>query len=177
MLAGLTSYVVEQFTRCLSTSLLLAIPGRKQSCKPFGRHLSFKWANPPGCDLLLPHKCVFKVFSFLAPLSQRLIGELIGWQGWCCLLSVVKISNDLWAYWSQISYGASMGLGNGSLFAGSPPGPMTNMATMSIYGKIPSNLLLRNQWTDFNETWYVVLGTQGRYSLFKWWSWDDPDLF
>ena len=60
-----------------------------------------------------------------------------------------------------------MGLGNGSLFAGSPPGPMTNMATMSIYGKIPSNLLLRKQWTDFNETWYVVLGTQGRYSLFK----------
>ena len=33
------------------------------------------------------------------------------------------------------------------------PGHMTKMAAMPIYGENPSkNLLLQNQWTDFNKT-------------------------
>ena len=55
--------------------------------------VSLKWANPSWCGLLLPHKYAFKIFSFLAPLSQRLIGELIGWQCWWCLLSVCCLSS------------------------------------------------------------------------------------
>ena len=35
------------------------------------------------------------------------------------------------------------------------PGHMTKMAGMPIYG----NLLLRNHWTDFNETWHEASGT------------------
>ena len=29
------------------------------------------------------------------------------------------------------------------------------------------NLLLWNRWTDFNETWYVALGTLAHHSLYK----------
>ena len=32
---------------------------------------------------------------------------------------------------------------------------MTKMAAMSIYGKNPKNLLLRNQKADYLETWYA----------------------
>ena len=38
---------------------------------------------------------------------------------------------------------------------------MTKMAAMPIYGKKPfKNLLLRNQGTDFKETWHEVWMTQ-----------------
>ena len=33
---------------------------------------------------------------------------------------------------------------------------------MPIYGKNPSKS--RNQWTDFNETWYVASGTPAHHS-------------
>ena len=46
-------------------------------------------------------------------------------------------------------------------------GHMTKMATMSIYGKILQNLLLRNQQADFHETWYVASRTPDHHSLFK----------
>ena len=49
---------------------------------------------------------------------------------------------------------------------------MTKMAAMSIYSK---NLLLRNRWTDFHETWYVASGTPAHHSLYKLWSWVDLD--
>ena len=57
---------------------------------------------------------------------------------------------------------------------GHDAGHMTKIAaTKPIYAKTPSkNLLLRNQWTDFNETWYVASGTPVHYNLFK----DDPGL-
>ena len=45
-------------------------------------------------------------------------------------------------------------------------GHMTKMAALSIYGKTLQNLL-QNQWNDFDETWYVALGTPGHHSLFK----------
>ena len=55
---------------------------------------------------------------------------------------------------------------------------MTKMAAMPIYGKNPlKNLLSRNQWNDFNETWYVASGTQAHHYLFKLWPRVDLDLF
>ena len=55
---------------------------------------------------------------------------------------------------------------------------MTKMAAMHIYGKTPLNLL-RYQWTDFHETWYmyVAFGTTAHHNLFKLWPWADHDLF
>ena len=48
------------------------------------------------------------------------------------------------------------------------PGHMTKMASMPIYGKkLFKNLLLWNRWADFQETWYVALGTQAHHNLFK----------
>ena len=32
--------------------------------------------------------------------------------------------------------------------------------------------LLRNQWADYHETWYVALGTQANHTLFKSWRLD-----
>ena len=53
---------------------------------------------------------------------------------------------------------------------------MTKMATTPIYGKNPSKNLLRNRWTDFNETWYVASRTPAHHSLLKWWPWVDLQL-
>ena len=39
-------------------------------------------------------------------------------------------------------------------------GHMTKMATMPIYSEKLQNLLLRNWWTNFNETWHEALMTQ-----------------
>ena len=73
------------------------------------------------------------------------------------------------------------------------PGHMTKMATMPIYGKNPSKvvfsrttgpistklgmkhrglkpfkiLLLRNHWTDFNETWHEASGSRGLQCVYK----------
>ena len=55
---------------------------------------------------------------------------------------------------------------------------MTKMAATPIYGKNPSkNLLLRNRWADFHETWYVASGTPAHYILFKLCPRNDLDLF
>ena len=51
------------------------------------------------------------------------------------------------------------------------------MASMPIYGKMPQNLFLWKQRTDFHELWYVAQGTQAHYILFTLSPWDDHDLF
>ena len=56
-------------------------------------------------------------------------------------------------------------------------GHMTKMATMPIYGKNLKNHLLWNQKADDLESWYAALGTQVLPCLFKWWPWNDLDLF
>ena len=62
------------------------------------------------------------------------------WTDWSQIYVCVYVVNifkhllrNYWAYWSKISYGASLGWGNESLFK--CPGHMTKMATMPIYGK------------------------------------------
>ena len=48
------------------------------------------------------------------------------------------------------------------------PGHMIKMAAMPIYGKKPfKNLLLLNQWTDFNETWHEASGTEVLQCVYK----------
>ena len=54
------------------------------------------------------------------------------------------------------------------------PGQMTKMAAMPVYGK---TFLLWNQKCDDLEIWYAASCAQVLPSLFKWWPWDDLDLF
>ena len=56
-------------------------------------------------------------------------------------------------------------------------GHMTKMAAMPIYGKNLKKSSLRNQKADDLESWYAALGTQVLPNIFKWWPWDDLDLF
>ena len=80
------------------------------------------------------------------------------------------------ADWSQILCGASMGWGNESLINGLSH--MTNMANMPIYcknlKKKSSSLEPKGRWP---WSWYAALGSQVLPRLFKWWSWNDSDLF
>ena len=50
-------------------------------------------------------------------------------------------------------------------------GHMTKMAAMPIYGINPiygiKNLLLRNRWTDFEETWHEASMTQVLQFMYK----------
>ena len=71
---------------------------------------------------------IFELLSFLAHLSQRLIGELIGysWSGVRPSSSSVVVNNfkrlllqNRWADQSQILCGASLGRGKNILFAAS----------------------------------------------------------
>ena len=58
------------------------------------------------------------------------------------------------------------------------PGHMTKMAAMPIYGKnLVKNLLLRNHWTNFNQTWHEALMAQALQCVYKSWPYDDLDLF
>ena len=43
------------------------------------------------------------------------------------------------------------------------PGHMIKMAAMPIF----KNLLLLNQWTDFNETWHEASGTEVQQCVYK----------
>ena len=55
---------------------------------------------------------------------------------------------------------------------------MTKMAIMPIYGKNPLRKFLPwNQWSNFNETWYVASGTTAHHSLFKLLPLVDLDLY
>ena len=58
------------------------------------------------------------------------------------------------------------------------PGHMTKMAAMPIYGKNPlKNLLLRNRWTDFNETCLEALLAKILQCIYNSCPCDDLDLF
>ena len=48
---------------------------------------------------------------------------------------------------------------------------------MPVLGKNHKTLLLRNPWTDFNETCYVASGTLAHHSLYKSLPWVDTGLF
>ena len=117
----------------------------------------------------------------LAHLSQRLIGELIGysWSGVRPSSVVVvrrrpSVVNNFkrlllrnrWADQSQILCGASLGRGNEILFAASGSHDQDGRHA-HIWSKPFKNLLLQNRRADFHETWYVASGTPAHHSLFK----------
>ena len=66
---------------------------------------------------------------------------------------------------SQILCGASLVRGNKILLR--CLGHMTKMATTPIYDKNSSKNLLQNRRADFQETWYIAMGTPAHHSLFK----------
>ena len=53
---------------------------------------------------------------------------------------------------------------------------MSNIAAMPVYGKnIKKKLILRNQWTNCLETWYVVMGYWGPSVVYSNDDWLDLD--
>ena len=46
-------------------------------------------------------------------------------------------------------------------------GHMTKMAAMPIYGINTKKLVSRNQWFNFDKTWYEASEIQAYYILFK----------
>ena len=118
-----------------------------------------------------------KELTLLAHLSQRLIGEFIGysWSGVRPSSSFVRLSftmlkalllRNCIANQSQILCGASLGRGNNILFAASVSHDQDDHHT-HIWSKLFKNLLLQNWRADFHETWYLALGTPAHHSLFK----------
>ena len=114
----------------------------------------------------------------LAHLSQRLIGELIGypWSGVRrrpsssssirpSTISNVFSSETAWPIKAKF-YVEPQWEGGMKVYINGP-GHMTKMAAMPIYGKNLLNFFLRNRWTDFHETWYVASGTPAHHSLYK----------
>ena len=120
--------------------------------------------------------CVFYCFSFSFPLLKKSRTKLIIYpcSGVRPSSSVVRpftISN---IFFSQIARPVKAKFCVEPLWVGGTKvcsrhlGHMTKMAAMPIYGKNPSkNLLLRNQLSDFHETWCVAYRTPANNSLFK----------
>ena len=117
---------------------------------------------------------------FLAHLSRRLIGELIGylWSGVrrCCRrrrrcppFSNV-FSETAWPI--KAKFYVEPPWEGGTKVCINGLGHMTKMAATPIYGKNLKNLLLQNQKSYDLETWHVASGTQA----FKVCINDDPGL-
>ena len=129
------------------------------------------YSDPSTIDQLYCKCC------FLAHLSRRLIGELIGYS-WSGVRpsssSVVRPSftmlKDLLrnrlANQSQILCGAFLGRGNDILFAAS--GSLDQDGRHAhIWSKPFKYILLQNRRADFHKTWYEASGTPAHHSLFK----------
>ena len=114
--------------------------------------------------------------SFLAHLSQRLIGELIeySWSGVRPAsvrrpsLTISNIFFSKTAYPIKAKFYVEPPWVGGTKVCWRHLGHMTKMATTPIYGKNPSKKFLpQNLQADFHETWYVASGTPAHQSLFK----------
>ena len=119
------------------------------------------------------------LLRFLANLSQRLIRcafsipiKPASIRSSVVRPSVVVVHNikhlliqNHWASHSQILCGASMGRGNKSVFAASGSHDQDGRQA-HLWQKLFKNLL-RNQWTDFNETWFVASRTPAHYNSCK----------
>ena len=125
------------------------------------------------CLLVFFCVCVVLVYAiFLAHLSRRLNGELIGYP-WIRRPSVVRpftfsnvfSSETVWPIIAKFYVEPPWEGGTKVYING--PGHMTKMAAMPIYGKTLKNLLLQNQKSYDLETWHVASGTQALQSLYK----------
>ena len=108
---------------------------------------------------------------FLAHLSQRLIGELIGypWSGVHRhrLSTISKVFSSETAWPIKAKFYVEPPREGGTKVYINGPGHMTKMATMPIYCKTFKNLLLQNQMSYDLETWHVASVTQALQSLYK----------
>ena len=117
-----------------------------------------------------------KARVFLAHLSRRLTGELIGYP-WIRRPSSVRrrrrpftfsnifFSETAWPIKAKF-YVEPPWEGGTKVYINSP-GHMTKMATMPILAKTLKNLLLQNRRADFHEPWYVASGTPAHHNLYK----------
>ena len=113
--------------------------------------------------------------AFLAHLSRRLTGELIGYP-WVRRRrpSVVRPSTFSNIFSSETAWPIKAKFyveppwEGGTKVCINGPGHMTKMAAMPIYGKNFKNLLLQNRKSYYLETLYAALGTQALQSLYKW---------
>ena len=136
--------------------------------------------NPKGLIAYIKISLCFPSYSltsFLVHLSQRLIGELIGypWSGVRRLSSVVVVrpstisnvfsSKTAWPIKAKF-YAEPPWQGGKKIYINSP-GQMTKMAASLYIVKIFKNLLLQNQKSYDLETWHVASGTQALQSLYK----------
>ena len=115
---------------------------------------------------------LFELLPFLAHLSRRLIGELIGYS-WSGRPQCSKIFFSKTAWPIKVKFYVEPPWVGRTKVCWRHLGHMTKMAAMPIYGIKPfKNLLLQNRRADFHETWYVALGTSAHHSLFN----DDPGV-
>ena len=118
------------------------------------------------------------ILTFLAHLSRRLTGELIGYP-WIRRPSVRRrpsvvrpstISNIFsseTAWPIKAKFYVEFPWEGGTKVYINGPGHMTKMAATPIYGKNPSKIFFsRTGGGDFHETWYVASGTPAHHSLF-----------
>ena len=115
-------------------------------------------------------------FKILAHLSQRLIGELIVYQGSgvrrrrrrcrCCPPFTNVFSSET-AWPIKAKFYVEPPLEGGTKVYINGPGHMTKMAAMPIYGKNLKKILPQNQKSYDLETWHVASGTQALQSVYK----------
>ena len=134
---------------------------------------SFIEIGPP-----VPEKKIFE--GFLAHLSRRLTGELIGYPWIRRPPSSVRPSSVVRPFTFSNIFSSETAWPIKAKFYVEPPweggtkvcingpGHMTKMAAMPIMVKTFKNLLLQSRKSYDLETWYAAFGTQALQSLHKW---------
>ena len=112
--------------------------------------------------------------GFLAHLSRRLTGELIGYPWIRRPSSVVvrpftfsNIFSSETAWPIKAKFYVEPPWEGGTKLCINGPGHMTKMAATPIYGKYLKKSSPQNRQADFHETWYVASGTPVHHSLYK----------
>ena len=104
----------------------------------------------------------------LAHLSQRLLGELIGypWSGVRRRPSTISNVFSVTAWPIKAKLYVEPPWEGGTKVCINGPGYMTKMAAMLTYGKNPSKIFF-SEWPDLHETWYVAFWTPAHHILYK----------
>ena len=150
---GIRPVLIRVFAACMKKHLVLSYPISAQ------RRLWSEWAEARLIGVFAGCTCHFVGFiiRWLIFSSPEPLDSIVSLKYGHAPSSIVRSSTifkDLlqnhWANRSQISYGASMGQGNESLFAGL--GHMTKMAATPIYGKNPLKIF---SWTKGPKTLWL----------------------
>ena len=136
------------------------------------------------CYTVINERTILRENLLLAHLSQKIIGELIGysWSGVRPSVGVVRPSESsvrrsrpqcskIFFFETALPIIAKFYVQppwvGGTISCSRHLGHMTKMAATPIYGKKPFKNLLQNRQADFHETWYVASETPAYHSLFK----------